>query len=257
MIVKQFGNPNNPAVMLIHGGGLSWWMWQPQIKALEQEYHLLVPMLDGHGEAAGTDFLSIEDSAQKIIAFIEQSCGGRLFALCGLSIGAQITVEILSQKPNIAQKAVIESALVLPMGLGKGMDHLLSLSYPLIRKRWFARLQARQMYVPDELFEQYFADSARMSKQSLLNMTVSNVRYTLPAAFGATTAEVAVLCGAKEYGIMRRSAQLLCDSVPGAILRVVPDCGHGVSVKYPERYIRFLKLILENKLEAITLEQTI
>ncbi len=257
MTVKQFGNPNNPAVMLIHGGGLSWWMWQPQIKALEQEYHLLVPVLDGHGEAAETDFFSIEDSARKMAAYIDRNCGGRLFALCGLSIGAQIAVEILSQRPNIAQKAVIESALVLPMGLGKGTDMLLSLSYPLVRRRWFARLQARQMYLPDALFEQYFADSMRMSKQSLLNMTMSNARYTLPAAFGTTTAEVAVLCGAKEYGIMRRSAQLLRDSVPGAILRVVPDCEHGVSIKYSERYNRFLKHILENKLEAIMPEQTV
>jgi pimeloyl-ACP methyl ester carboxylesterase len=194
------------------------------------------------------------DCAQKIILFIEQNCGGKVLALCGLSIGAQITVEILSQRPDITLKAVIESALVLPMKMGQ-LVPIISTSYPLLRFRWFARLQAKQMYLPNEMFDSYFSDSQKMTKRSLINMTVSNAEYTLPETFANTTAEIAVLCGEQELKMMKRSAQLIYNSAPSAILRVVPQCGHGVSVKYPKRYTAFLKLVLENKMDTLSIEQ--
>lgn len=246
MLYKQFGNPNHPTIVLIHGGGVSWWMWQPQIEALQNDYHIITPIIEGHGEAADTEFISIQSSAQRIISLLDELCGGNVFAICGLSIGAQITVEILSQRPEIAQKAVIESALVIPMKLGRSAGPLLAVSFPLIKYRWFARLQAKQLYLPDSMFEDYYTESIHITKQSLLNITVSNVGYTLPDNFAKTTAEVAVLCGAQEYGFMKRSAQLIAQSVPHAVLKIVPKCGHGVSIKYPERYVGFLKQMLPN-----------
>jgi len=37
MIFKEFGNKNMPVIIFLHGGGLSWWSWKPQIKALQKE----------------------------------------------------------------------------------------------------------------------------------------------------------------------------------------------------------------------------
>lgn len=47
--------------------------------------------------------------------YIEQYHEGRVFALGGLSIGAQIAVEALSLKEDLAEYALIESALVCPI----------------------------------------------------------------------------------------------------------------------------------------------
>lgn len=115
MITKNYGDKSKPVIVLIHGGGLSDWMWQPQIDALQNEYHIVTVLLDGHGEAYETAFDSIEVSAQKIIDDIYENFGGKVYAICGLSVGAQITVEILSRQQNIAQKAIVESAMVIPM----------------------------------------------------------------------------------------------------------------------------------------------
>lgn len=246
MLYKQFGNPNNPTIVLIHGGGVSWWMWQPQIGALQNDYHIITPIIEGHGEAADTEFTSIQSSAQNIMSLLDELCGGKVFAICGLSIGAQITVKILSQRPDITQKAVIESALVIPMRIGKSAGPLLAASFPLIKRRWFARLQAKQLYLPESMFEDYYTDSIRVTKQSLLNITESNAGYTLPDNFAKTAAEVAVLCGAQEYGFMKRSAQMIAQAAPHAVLKIIPKCGHGVSIKYPERYISFLTQMLQN-----------
>jgi len=242
MITKEHGDKNNPVVVLIHGGGLSDWMWQPQIDALQNDYYVITVVLDGHGEAYETTFDSIEASARQIIAYIGQNFGGRVFAICGLSIGAQITVEILSRQYNIAQKAIIESAMVIPMkhmtGITKSM---VGLSYPLAKRRWFAKLQAKQMYIPDTMFDHYFTDSAKITKRSLLNLILSNARYALPKEFINNRADVLAMCGSQEYAVMKKSTIEIHQTALKGQLLIVPDCGHGVSIKSPDNYIELIK----------------
>ena len=57
-------------------------------------------------------------------------------------------MEILSKNPNICECAIIESALVMPMDFTyKMIEPIFNLSYCLISKKWFSKLQLtiRQM----------------------------------------------------------------------------------------------------------------
>ena len=238
MIWKEYGAPDKPVVLLIHGGGLSNWMWRPQIEVLRQEYHVITPILDGHGEDHQTVYESISKSADQVIDFIDKKFNGSVFAICGLSVGAQITVEVLARANKIAQKAVIESALVFPSeSIAILTKPVLNLSFSLIKKRWFAKRQAKQMYVSGNMFEDYFRDSTGMSKKSMLNLLTDNARYSIPMNLKNTTADVLVLCGTKEYKPMRRSAVLLHQTIENSVLEMVSGCGHGISLKLPEVYL--------------------
>ncbi len=92
MKINTFGNRNNKSIMLLHGGGLSWWSLKPHIDELtkDTDYFVIVPTIDGHGDDCDTTFISIEDTASKIIAYIKTENNGSLHAIWGLSIGAQI-----------------------------------------------------------------------------------------------------------------------------------------------------------------------
>ena len=48
MLFKEFGDVKKPTVILLHGGGLSWWSLQPVIALLEKEYHIVTPIIDGY-----------------------------------------------------------------------------------------------------------------------------------------------------------------------------------------------------------------
>lgn len=245
MITKEYNlneNENNPVILLIHGGGLSDWMWQPQAEAFQNDYRIITVILDGHGEAYETTFNSIEESAQQIIDYIHENLGGKVFAICGLSIGAQILVEMLSREQSITQKAVVESAMVISMKHGTSLLKLLTvLSYPLAKMKGFARLQAKQMYIPSDMFEHYFTDSSKISRKSLCNMIVSNARYSLPDSFVNTRADVLAMCGEQEYAAMKKSTIAVHQTALKGQLLIVPDCGHGVSIKYPQKYVEILK----------------
>lgn len=248
MIFHEYGVKDGPAVMFLHGGGLSYWMWRAQIEALQKKYRVITAVIDGHGEAAEVPFESIQKCATETIGYAEKNCNGKLFAICGLSLGAQIAVEMLSRNGKIAQKAIIESALVIPQELlRKNASASVKMSYPLIKKRWFARLQAKQLKIPDDMFEDYFRDSAAMSRESLINMLEENSAYKLPESFKETRADILVLCGGKEMRCIKDSAELIDSSAPKAELRVLPGLAHGeMTINNPQEYINMALKFFES-----------
>lgn len=239
MIFKEVGKKDLPTIILLHGGGLSDWSLQGLTQKLKDSYHIVTPIIDGHGEDGSNLFISIEDSAQKIIEYIDKNYGGQVYALCGLSIGAQLVTEILSIRQNITQYAVIESALVYPIRSTAAFTvPTLNLLYGMIKKRWFSKLQAKSLYVPQTMFENYYIDSSKMSKQSLINIVISNGNYKLKNQIANTKAKVLIIAGEKELGIMKKSARRLNEVIVTSKLYIAPKMRHGeISLRYPEKYV--------------------
>jgi len=242
MICKEYGGMEKPVVILLHGGGLSWWSLEAAAEELSDEYHVVTPVLDGHGENGDTLFISIEESAGKLLTWIDERFGGVVFALGGLSIGAQIVAQMLTVRPGVARCAVIESALVCPIKGAEASAGMMKLFYGLIKKRWFAKWQAQALCVPDALFERYYQDSMRMSSESLANMARSNSRFVLSEDIAKTSARVLVMVGEKERPMMKRSAEILHKSIPRSVLYVAKNLKHGeLSLTQPREYAALLR----------------
>ena len=109
----EYGRANSDIIILLHGGGLSWWNYKEIAELLQKDYRVILPILDGH---AGSDkpFTTIENNASEIIEFINSKLGGSVLLIGGLSLGGQILLEILSQRKDICKYAIVESALVIP-----------------------------------------------------------------------------------------------------------------------------------------------
>ena len=247
MQFKEFGDKSSKTIILLHGGGLSWWSFKDVAVLLENGYHVVAPIIDGHGEDGNTNFISIEDSAKKLIEYIDSDCGAKVFALAGLSIGAQIVTDVLSQKSDIAEFAIIESALVIPIKGAAAMAKTNNLLFGLIKQRWFSKMQAKSLALPNELFELYYNDSVKMSKQSLINITLSNGNYKIKDSLSKTQAQVLIIVGEKEIGMMRKSAEMLHSSIQNNRLYVAPKMKHGeMSLLYPQKYVECLKSLFKD-----------
>lgn len=197
MQVIEFAKEKPRTVFLLHGGGLSWWNYKEAAELLAQNYHVVIPLLDGH---AGSDcgFTSIEDAAGRICEEIQARFGGSVFAIGGLSIGGQILVEMLSRKPDICQYAVIESALVIPMSITNRLIRpMVKMSDGLIKKRWFARLQFKQLHIKEELFDAYYADTCNIKRENMIALLERNSSYRLKDSLSRCTAKVMIAVGAR------------------------------------------------------------
>ena len=244
MKFREFGDADKPAVVFLHGGGLSWWSLRDVIQYFKKDYHIITPIIEGHGEAGNECFTCIEDSAAHLIKFIDERCDGHVYAIAGLSIGAQIAAEVLAQKPGITKYAVLESGLACPAStMVRRMLPLVGLSHGLIQKKWFTRMQAKALNLPQEMFDRYFDDSRCITEKSLRNMTESNLSYHPESRLSKTHARVLIIAGKKENSAVIHSAYILKNTIPHSSLYIAEGLRHGeLSLKYPERYAKLLKL---------------
>ena len=237
MTVIEYGKQNKDIVVLLHGGGLSWWNYRDAAEILSEDFRVVLPVLDGHG---GEKFTSIEDNAARILSYIDENFGGQVAVLGGLSLGGQIALEMLTQRPDICRSALIESALVKPSRLTRALiGPTFAMSYGLIKQRWFARWQAAYLGIPKALFEDYYRDTCAISKADLIAFTQANCGYALKPM--ATTARVKVVAGSREQRSILESAKMIHRAIPGSELEILPGLKHGdLSLNHPELYARIL-----------------
>ena len=231
----EFGQQNPDVVMLLHGGGLSWWNYREVAELLAERYHVVLPILDGHADS-DAPFTTIEDNAARLISYIDTHFSGQILTIGGLSLGGQIAVEMLSQRPDICRYALIESALVKPMKLAHALiEPTFGMSYDLIKQKWFAKLQADYLGIPKALFDDYYRDTCKISKADIIAFLKENSIYTIKPSLSETTAKVKIVAGSREQKIITDSAELLHKAIHGSSMEILPGLRHGdLSINKPE-----------------------
>ena len=249
MKYTEYGAENRGVMILLHGGGLGPWNYRKEAEVLAQKFHVILPVLDGH-RGSGRNFLSIEENARTLLAFIDDRFGGNVLLLGGLSLGGQIVAEMLSLRSEICRFAIIESAQVLPMPVTACLiKPILAVSFPLVKKRWFAKLQFASLHMKPEFFEEYFRDSKAITKDNLTAILKANMAYSIKKSISKTQAEVLVLAGSRERKIMKTSVGVTGSLLARSSAEILQGYRHGeLSLAHPGEYAeKLLKLINRNK----------
>ena len=241
----EYGNQNPETVILLHGGGLSWWNYRDVAQLLSDRFHVVLPILDGHADC-DAPFTSIEDNAARIIAHIDEHFGGKVLAIGGLSLGGQIAVEILTQRSDICRFALFESTLVKPLKLTHALiKPTFGMSYGLIRQKWFAKMQAAYLGIPQKLFDDYYRDTCKITKEDMIAFLESNSAYSIKPALRDTQAKVHIVFGCKEQSSIRTSGKLLNHTIRGSTLQILPGYNHGdLSLNHPQAYAQMLLTLI-------------
>ena len=241
----EYGAHNSQTIILLHGGGLSWWNYREVALLLADKYHVVLPILDGHADS-DAPFNSIEDNSARIISHIDEHFGGKVLAVGGLSLGGQIAVEMLTQRSDICRFALIESVLVKPMKLTHALiKPTFGMSYGLIKQKWFAKLQAAYLGIPQTLFDDYYRDTCKITKEDMIAFLKANCAYSIKPALRDTQAKVHIVFGSKEQSAIRTSGKLLNRMIPDSTLEVLPRYRHGdLSLNHPEQYAQMLLMLI-------------
>lgn len=235
MNIKSFGDKNNPAILLLHGGGVGGWMWEEQVQYFQQDFYLIVPELplnDPH--------FKIQDTAIELNKMVDKHIGNRKTILVGFSIGAQISIAMIGNSPSKFHAAMINSALVVPIQ-NRLMDVTLNYSYPLTKSRLFAKLQARSMGLPKQLFNIYFEETLQLSKDAFLNMMKENMSFQVPDSFYEAKIPLLFTIGSKEQKIVKQSFELLKSKSQNADGHVFENVSHNAPFKAATQFNQVLK----------------
>ncbi|EKE22698.1 MAG: hypothetical protein ACD_6C00753G0003 [uncultured bacterium] len=216
LFFKSLYEENKVTLLFLHGGGGAGWMWQPVVDRLT-EFHCLVADLPEHGGSMQVKPFSMKLAALKAAELIrEQAHGGKAIVI-GLSEGAQVAVQMLADYPAVMEKAVISSALLLPMPgasmySSRGLiSALFKMSVPPFRNSdWWIRLNMKHAAgIPDAFYPQFKAGFQEMTESQFVNLMVANQTFRMPEGIEHANVPALIVCGSHEYKAMKDSARSL------------------------------------------------
>ena len=254
MTFHEFGDKNFPHILLIHGGGNSWWNYLRQARMLSDKYHVILPTLDGHGEEYQKDYISTENSAQQIMEYIKNNCDRKLFAIGGVSLGGQIVMELLSLDSDIAEKAIIDGSICIPQPkLARICTVIVKLFGKIMFNKSASKIQLglmKKMYpnmaYPEEIENYYIEDMPRIPIKTLVTIYQTYMgRYRLKDTITESKAQVLYIYGEKEMKCVKESAKLFQKMHPDCTLYEAKGYNHGyLSAYLPLEWMELVNHIL-------------
>ncbi|BBB28814.1 pimeloyl-ACP methyl ester esterase BioH [Neptunomonas japonica] len=101
---KSFGSKANPALILLHGWGMSSSIWSTLLPMLTPYFYVTVVDLPGLGRSSSADaFMTLEAMASSIVSELESSSAEPLAQptyWLGWSLGGMVALQIASQYPE-------------------------------------------------------------------------------------------------------------------------------------------------------------
>ena len=254
MIFHEFGDKNFPDILLIHGGGNSWWNYLRQARMLSDKYHVILPTLDGHGEEYQKEYISTENSAQQILEYIKNNCDRKLFVIGGVSLGGQIVMELLSLDSDIAEKAIIDGSICIPQPkLARICTIIVKQFGKIMFSKSASKIQLglmKKMYpnmaYPEEIENYYIEDMPRIPIKTLVTIYQTYMgRYRLKDTITESKAQVLYIYGEKEMKCVKESAKLFQKMHPDCTLYEAKGYNHGyLSAYLPLEWMEVVNHIL-------------
>ncbi|MBR3659732.1 MAG: alpha/beta hydrolase, partial [Bacteroidaceae bacterium] len=104
-----------PIVLLLPGLGVSYEIYLPLIKLLEDRFRVMAFQVDGFTLGRCTRFDSVDGQAGRVIDFIRTQCGGHVDCIYGLSLGGKILSRVLERNEVTVDHAIMDAAPLLPL----------------------------------------------------------------------------------------------------------------------------------------------
>ncbi|KAF5089117.1 2-succinyl-6-hydroxy-2,4-cyclohexadiene-1-carboxylate synthase [anaerobic digester metagenome] len=242
--VEEMGHENSETILFLHGAGMAGWMWREQVEAF-RDYHLLIPDLPEHEKSVDVKPFTIEGAADMIVDLIKTRAKGGKAHLVGISLGAQIILQILSKAPEVVDHSMISGTLVHSTPhtetFLKLLNYLINVYKPVKDTDFFIKANMRTYNMPKTLFNEFRESTYLIKPESLDRILHENMLFQMPMGLNRADVPVLVMAGEKEYKVIKESAQDLMEILPNAIGITAPKLGHVWNMENPDIFNRVLR----------------
>lgn len=236
LYVRTAGEIGHPAIVFLHGGGLSSSQWQPQFEALSDRFYCIAPDLPEQGKSVDIQPFTLPDAAQRVAALIRGLPQGKAH-IVGLSLGGAVALEVVRRAPEVVDHLIVSGT---SSRLSPWLGRLTLASAGLYR--WFRpetllKMTYKQFNIPeryqadlrDDLLKGFKPDFTRHFTQTLMTMQLPN------------KAQALVVVGERETVVAKRAARSLTQQIIGARGMIAPAVGHVWNLEAPDLFNAMVK----------------
>ena len=245
LYISEIGQENNQTIIFLHGGGVSSWMWEKQLEYFKN-YHVILIDLPEHGESINEIPFTLAGAAKEVIEIIKNKAHNGKAHVIGLSLGAQVIVQMLSMEPEVIDSAVVSGTLVYPIMGTRLLKPLLKINDPFKNLDFMVKANMKNLDVPFEYYEQFKKETKSCSVDSLTRILSENMSFNIPKELDKVPTKTLVLVGQKERAVMHKSAKALLQTLPNSTGYVVNNMPHNWSLVNPELFNNVVKAFIEN-----------
>lgn len=176
MVFHTFGNEKNKVIVFIHGMLTPWQIWEDAADFFCGDYYVVIPELDGHTENEISEFISVKDEAEQIRQYLIKHFEGKVYALCGLSMGGRIAATLAGMKDVHFNCIVLDGAPLQKMpGI---LISVMKNSYINIIKKTKQRdpkviERCKKDFLPERYLDDFFKVADHIQEQSVKNILQS------------------------------------------------------------------------------------
>jgi pimeloyl-ACP methyl ester carboxylesterase len=216
------GRTTAPPLVLLHGGNVANWMWEPQVPAFGDRL-VITPDLPGFGERAHEVWPGLDAVADAVVDRLAEHGVDGPVDLAGLSLGALTALRVLARHPDRVRSAFITSAPLTPAG--PGLRAFCAVHETLSRFRWYWRAQAAAFRLPADSRERYVAHGASVRPETTRAVNAEVCAGGTPTGLDRYTGPLLAVAGERDPAAVR-SLPALTAAAPQTRARIARGMHH-------------------------------
>lgn len=222
MHTYESGASGLPAVVFLHGAGVSGRMWAEHMTRLSG-YHCLAPDLPGHGRSNRVPWRSLDETTAVIVELIETRIPDRRAHVIGLSLGGAVAHRLLTRRADLVERVIIDGSGVLPWWGNRPFLAGIAMITPFLHTRPVVATLSRSVGSIPKADQ---ADIRICSRRAFRRAFVDSFGVRITSAEVAAACPTLLVAGENEKAV-RPSNAALAALMPNAVARFVPGTGHG------------------------------
>ncbi len=253
----DWGSPNLPPVMFLHGGGLTAHTWDLTCLALRDRFRCIAPDLRGHGDSEWSPEMaySITDQSGDMVGLADH-LGLTRFAVVGMSLGGMVAMAMAGGHPEcLTSLTIVDAGTEIKIdatrrirkfmtevtvfetiedAVARALDFNPRRDPRLLRNSLLHNLRR----LPDGRWA-WKHDNRHREEGGYYEELIAEVR-ALPTAFERVDCPVLVVRGEESEVLSEEDAEQLAGSFADAEMVVIPGAGHTVQGDNPAALVEAL-----------------